>query len=82
MYRFHTALYLASVFCTVFFFSADGFAQMPPSSSTTSTPVPGVGHDYLGEIAETVNPSNGSVSFRRGDDAFGSRSHPSFFIRL
>src|SRR5579863_1161059 len=39
-------------------------AQMPVSSSTTSTPVPGAGHDYLGEIAETVNPGNGSVSIR------------------
>jgi len=39
-------------------------AQMPSSSSTTSTPVPGVGHDYLGAIAETVNPANGSVSIR------------------
>jgi RHS repeat-associated protein len=39
-------------------------AQMPPSSSTTSTPVPGAGHDYLGELAETVNPATGSVSVR------------------
>ena len=39
-------------------------AQMPANSSTTSTPVPGVGHDYIGEIAETVNPANGSVSIR------------------
>jgi RHS repeat-associated protein len=39
-------------------------AQMPPSSSTTSTPVPGAGHDYLGEIAETVNPATGSTSIR------------------
>ena len=39
-------------------------AQMPVSTSTTSTPVPGAGHDYLGEIGETVNPANGSVSIR------------------
>jgi len=39
-------------------------AQMPVSSSTTSTPVPGAGHDYLGAINETVNPANGSVSLR------------------
>jgi len=39
-------------------------AQMPPSSSTTSTPVPGAGHDYLGEIGETMNPASGSVSIR------------------
>ena len=39
-------------------------AQMPPSSSTTSTPVPGVGHNYLGELVESVNPANGSLSIR------------------
>ena len=33
------------------------WAQMPAISSTTSTPVPGVGHDYLGSIVETVNPA-------------------------
>jgi RHS repeat-associated protein len=55
---FAVALFLVS------FFAAKAYAQMPPSSSTTSTPIPGVGHDYLGEIAETVNPVNGSVSIR------------------
>ncbi|HWO27760.1 MAG TPA: hypothetical protein VNO32_03085, partial [Candidatus Acidoferrum sp.] len=39
-------------------------AQLPPSSSTTSTPVPGAGHDYLGGQADTVNPANGSISLR------------------
>lgn len=39
-------------------------AQIPPSSSTTSTPIPGAGHNYLGEPVETVNPVNGSLSFR------------------
>jgi len=38
--------------------------QMPASSSTTSTPVPGVGHNYLGDLSETVNPSTGSLSIR------------------
>lgn len=40
------------------------FAQMPVVSNTTSTPIPGVGHDYIGELAETVNPANGSLSLR------------------
>jgi hypothetical protein len=39
-------------------------AQLPPVSSTTSTPVPGAGHDYLGGVNETVNPANGSISIR------------------
>lgn len=38
------------------------YGQMPPSSSTTATPVPGVGHDYLGNFGETVNPATGSVN--------------------
>jgi hypothetical protein len=48
----------------VFLSTLNAHAQMPPSSSTTSTPIPGVGHDYLGEIAETVNPATGSISIR------------------
>jgi len=39
-------------------------AQMPVSTSSTSTPVPGAGHDYLGDLNETVNPVNGSLSIR------------------
>ncbi len=39
-------------------------AQLPPVSSTTSTPIPGAGHDYLNGPAESVNPANGSASIR------------------
>src|SRR5690242_9521719 len=39
-------------------------AQLPPVASTTSTPIPGAGHDYLGTVNETVNPANGSLSIR------------------
>jgi hypothetical protein len=45
-------------------FASVSWAQLPPNSSTTSTPVPGAGHDYLGGVNETVNPANGSVSIR------------------
>jgi hypothetical protein len=38
------------------------FAQLPTVTNATSTPIPGAGHDYLGEPAKTVNPANGSVS--------------------
>jgi len=31
---------------------------------TTSTPIPGAGHDYIHMLSETVNPANGSVSLR------------------
>ena len=40
------------------------WAQMPANSGTTSTPLPGAGHDYLGELNETVNPASGSLSLR------------------
>src|SRR5437016_5242285 len=38
--------------------------QTPGISDDTTVPVPGAGHDYIGALSETVNPSNGSVSFR------------------
>ena len=37
-------------------------AQITNVTDTTSTPVPGAGHNYLGILNETVNPANGSVS--------------------
>ena len=54
--------FVSIVISSIFVLGAQG--QMPVSSSTTSTPVPGAGHDYLGSIADTVNPANGSVSVR------------------
>lgn len=48
----------------VLLFVPVALAQMPVVSNTTSTPVPGVGHNYIGELVETVNPANGSLSLR------------------
>src|SRR6266403_424107 len=39
-------------------------AQLPPVNNTTSTPIAGAGHDFLGGPAETVTPANGSISIR------------------
>jgi RHS repeat-associated protein len=39
-------------------------AQITNVDNTTSTPIPGTGHDYIHLLSETVNPSNGSVSLR------------------
>jgi hypothetical protein len=64
MARSRFALSLAVAFFAALSIGPDAEAQIPPSSSTTSTPVPGAGHDYLGEIAETVNPATGSTSIR------------------
>jgi YD repeat-containing protein len=50
-----TALWLSSI---------QSRAQIPVVDDTTSTPIPGVGHDYIHMLSETVNPANGSVSVR------------------
>jgi YD repeat-containing protein len=39
-------------------------AQITNVTDDTSTPIPGVGHDYIHLLSETVNPGNGSVSLR------------------
>jgi len=44
--------------------AASAHAQAPSVTYSTFTPTPGVGHDYVGMLAETVNPANGSVSVR------------------
>src|SRR3984885_11332984 len=38
--------------------------QISDVTNVTSTPIPGVGHDYLHDMNEIVNPANGSVSIR------------------
>jgi RHS repeat-associated protein len=39
-------------------------AQITAIGDDTSVPIPGVGHDYIKMLDETVNPANGSVSLR------------------
>ncbi len=39
-------------------------AQVDAVNDQTSTPLPGTDHSYIGALAETVNPANGSVSLR------------------
>jgi len=53
---------LVLVFATVLIPTC--LAQLPPVNGTTATPIPGAGHDYLGGVAETVNPTNGAISIR------------------
>jgi RHS repeat-associated protein len=45
-------------------FLADAQQSLGPVNGSTSTPIPGVGHDYLGDLVDTVNPANGSLSVR------------------
>src|ERR1700687_2718403 len=39
-------------------------SQITNVTNDQSTPIPGVGHDYIKLLSETVNPANGSVSLR------------------
>lgn len=45
-------------------FVSTGHAQINNVGDDTSTPIEGVGHDYIKMLAETVSPANGSVSLR------------------
>lgn len=38
-------------------------AQIIAPSDTIASPVPGIGHDYIKMLNETVNPENGAVNF-------------------
>ena len=40
------------------------YGQMTAVTNSTSTPIPGAGHDYIKLLSETVNPASGSVSMR------------------
>ncbi len=41
-------------------------AQIPQRGDTTSTPIPGVGHNYVTSPVDIVNPANGALSIRIG----------------
>jgi RHS repeat-associated protein len=53
---------LMSAFLSLLCSGARG--QVTSIGDDTSTPIPGVGHDYIHMLDETVNPANGSVSLR------------------
>jgi hypothetical protein len=59
--------FLRSTVVTILAFIACplGLAQFSsPVNNDTRTPVPGSGHNYINMLAETVDPSNGSLSVR------------------
>lgn len=55
---------ISFVIAAVWLCSIQSRAQIAVVDDTTSTPIPGVGHDYIHMLSETVNPANGSVSVR------------------
>ena len=59
-----TFVTLNSIFC---------IGQISSVTNQTLTPVSGVGHEYIGTLNETVNPSNGSLSLRLNFDVPQSR---------
>lgn len=52
------------LFAGTFLFASLAFSQITNVTNDQSTPIPGVGHDYIHVLTETVNPANGSVSLR------------------
>jgi hypothetical protein len=56
----------AFALCLLLFSACLSSAQILNVTDSTSTPIPGVGHDYIKMLSETVNPANGSVSLRIG----------------
>ena len=58
------ALRLLLLALTTLLGSSIAEAQITNVTDTTSTPIPGAGHDYIHLLSETVSPSNGSVSVR------------------
>src|SRR5258706_15957460 len=40
------------------------WGQVIAVTTSTSTPIPGAGHDYIKLLSETVDPANGSLSLR------------------
>ena len=55
---------LILVFAFVSVLVLAGLAQILQHSDTTSTPLPGSGHDYIQGLVNTVSPQNGSVGIR------------------
>lgn len=49
---------------SVMFSACIAQAQITDVTDDQATPTPGVGHDYIHLLTETVNPANGSVSLR------------------
>lgn len=45
-------------------FGEIAYAQVPSLTTTTETPVDGIGHDYIHSLDETVLPANGALSIR------------------
>ena len=63
----HLRLSLCSaLLCSVLLLLLPGllFGQITSMSNDTSVPTPGLGHDYIKLLSETVNPANGAVSLR------------------
>ena len=48
----------------IIFFNLPAYGQVGTSGDTTATPVVGVGHAYIQDLNETVDPEYGSLSIR------------------
>jgi hypothetical protein len=64
---YHTTLscrYPLTLLCLAVFLSISVDAQNVSIGDDVARPIPGVGHDYVQGLSETVNPANGSLHIK------------------
>jgi len=64
---------VALALLSLVFFPQASWSQISDVTESTSVPIPGAGHNYLGMLNETVDPAGGSVSLRIGTAASPGR---------
>jgi RHS repeat-associated protein len=60
----HLLARLALVICLFLFAGSVSYGQITNVAADQQTPTPGVGHDYIQMLSETVDPSMGALSIR------------------
>ncbi len=63
-FRARAIRFLIAAGLAISYFAPVALAQNEGLGNTTSTPVPGVPHDYIVGLNEIVNPANGALSIR------------------
>lgn len=62
--KWRSAFHSLAIVSICLFTTSTASAQITAVDDTTATPIPGVGHDYIHLLSETVNPASGSISLR------------------
>ena len=64
MARFSLYVYASLLIAFTSMCAPVSWGQITDLTDTTTVPIPGVGHDYVQMLSETVDPSSGSLSLR------------------